>query len=191
MSLRSKNLTCELPPRRISSTWFLLSWICTIYGNVCFWHLADIAISAWRVNSAFWILVTGRLPFPPMRWAHVEPLRSSRLYPTANDSMTRKQKGMGFASVDDGQFKVAAERGCIYRLPHSLISQPSSTCFNSGHLRRSQEENTQRCPSMSAFRAKSDVQSLGSRSRLVKKVLSKSLQLQPFSLNHSQYLSLI
>jgi hypothetical protein len=74
-----------------------------------------------------------------MRGPHVEPLRSSRFYPTANDALTRKQKGMESVSVDDGQFNISVERGCNYRFPHSLICHLCNAEFNSGHVRRSAE----------------------------------------------------
>ena len=64
------------------------------------------------------LLMFGGLPFPPMRGRHVEPLCSSLFYPTANDTLTWKQKGMRPVPVDHRQFKIAAEGGCYYWLPH-------------------------------------------------------------------------
>jgi hypothetical protein len=39
-------------------------------------------------------------------------------YPTANNTLAWKNKGMKPVFVDDGQFKIAPEAGCYYWLPH-------------------------------------------------------------------------
>jgi hypothetical protein len=49
---------------------------------------------------------------------HVEPLRGSLFYPTANDTMTGKHKSMKPVLVGHSQLNIAAEGGCYYWLPH-------------------------------------------------------------------------
>ena len=55
-----------------------------------------------------------------MRGPYIETLLSIRFYPTANNAMAWKGKSVKLAFIDDSQFKIAAKRGCVARLPHLL-----------------------------------------------------------------------
>jgi hypothetical protein len=56
-----------------------------------------------------------------MRWPDVEPFGSFGFNPSADNSPTGKHKGLRSVFVHHRQFKIAAEGGSDYWLPHFII----------------------------------------------------------------------
>jgi len=59
-----------------------------------------------------------------MAGAYIDRFLRSRLYPTAGNSTTGKNKGMHAVAIYDGEFDVLIERCGINFLPHGRICYP-------------------------------------------------------------------